>query len=105
MGKAIRSIPKSFKVLAVVAICLALVYPVVEALDTSAVTDGNFEFQVLTALFVFGIFVALIRLVLIAIRLLLLSHSLGVMSERVWLPEFRPILLFEHPPGLVPLRI
>jgi hypothetical protein len=105
MGRVIRSIPKSFRVLAAVAIVLALVYPVVEALDTSAVTDGDFELAVLTILFVFGIFVALIRLVLLAIRLMLLGHSLAMSAERIWFREFRPILLFVHPPGLVPLRI
>jgi hypothetical protein len=100
-----RSIPKSFRVLAAVAIVLALLYPVVEALDTSAVTDGNFELEALTVLFVLGVFVALIRLVLLAIRLMLLGHSLAMSAERVWFREFRPILLFVHPPGLVPLRI
>ena len=87
------------------AIVLALLYPLVEALDTSAVTDGDFELAVLTALFVFGIFVALIRLVLLAIRLFLLGHSLALSAEPIWFREFRPILLFVHPPGLVPLRI
>ena len=105
MGRGKKSIPKSFKILAALAVGLALVYPLVEALDTSAVTDGDFELAVLTALFVFGIFVTLIRLVLLAIRLLLLSHSLGMTAERIWFREFRPILLFVHPPGLVPLRI
>ena len=100
-----RSIPKSFRVLAAVAIVLALLYPLVEALDTSAVTDGNFELDALTVLFVFGIFVALIRLVLLAIRLMLLGLSLAMNAERVWFREFRPILLFVHPPGCVPLRI
>jgi len=105
MGRGTKSIPKSFKILAALAIGLALVYPVVEALDTSAVTDGDFELAMLTVLFVFGIFVALIRLVLLAIRLLLLSHAMGMTAERLWLREFRPILRFVHPPGLVPLRI
>jgi hypothetical protein len=105
MGTGIRSIPKSFRVLAAVAIVLALVYPLVEALDTSAVTDGDFELEALTILFVFGIFVALIRLVLLAIRLMLLGHSLAMTAERIWLRDFRPILLFVHPPGLVALRI
>jgi hypothetical protein len=100
-----KSIPKSFKILAALAIGLALVYPFVEALDTSAVTDGDFELEALTILFVFGIFVALIRLVLLAIRLLLLSHAMGTTAERLWFREFRPILRFVHPPGLVPLRI
>lgn len=101
----IRSIPKSFRVLAAVAIVLALLYPVVESLDTSAVTDGNFELEALTILFVFGIFIALIRLVLLAIRLFLMGHCLALSGERIWFREFRPILLFVHPPGLVPLRI
>ena len=105
MGRGIRSIPKSFKVLAAVAIVLALLYPLVEALDTSAVTDGDFELEALTVLFVFGIFVALIRLVLMAIRLMLLGHSLAVSAERIWFREFRPVPLFVHPPGGVPLRI
>lgn len=105
MGRGFRSIPKSFKVLAALAIGLALLYPLVEALDTSAVTDGDFELAVLTVLFVFGIFVALIRLILLAIRLMLLGHSLATSAERIWLREFRPILLFVHPPGPVPLRI
>jgi hypothetical protein len=105
MGRRISSIPKTFRVLAAVAIALALLYPLVEALDTSAVTDGDFELQALTVLFVFGIFVALIRLVLLAIRLMLLGHSLAMNSERIWLRELRPVLLFVHPPGLVPLRV
>lgn len=104
MGR-VRSIPKSFKVLAALAIGLALLYPLVEALDTSAVTDGDFELALLTVLFVFGIFVALIRLILLAIRLMLLAHSLAMSAERIWLREFRLILLFVHPPGPVPLRI
>ena len=105
MGRAIRSIPKAFRVLAAVAIVLALLYPLVEALDSSAVTDGDFELEALTVVFVFGIFVALIRLVLMAIRLMLSGHSLAMSAERIWLREFRPILLFVHPPGCVPLRI
>ena len=105
MGRAIRSIPRSFRVLAAVAILLALLYPVVEALDTSAVTDGDFELAALTLVFVFGIFVALIRLVLLAIRLMLLGQGMAMSAERIWFREFRPLLLFVHPPGLAPLRI
>ena len=105
MGRGMKSIPKSFKILAAVVIGLALVYPFVEALDTSAVTDGDFELEALTVVFVFGIFVALIRLVLLAIRLLLMGHALGMTAERLWFREFRSILRVGRPPGLVPLRI
>ena len=101
----LRPIPRLFKVLAVLTVCMALVYPCLEALDTTAITGANFEFEVLTALFVLGVFVTLIRLVLLAITLLLLSHAKGLTAEGICFREFRRISPFVSPPGLVPLRI
>src|SRR5262249_42274510 len=45
MPKGTNSVQRWFRVLAIAIVCLALIYTVMEALDSSAITDSNFEFE------------------------------------------------------------
>jgi uncharacterized membrane protein len=97
------SLRKWFRVLAAVTACLALVYPVVEAIDTTAITDSDFEFQVLTFLLVLGILVSLILLVLLALQMLMCG-SVHMEEQRVSIRRCCPVFMtMVRPPGLDPL--
>jgi hypothetical protein len=66
-----KRVRKWLRVLAAVTACLALVYPLVEAMDTTGVTDSETEFQALTYLLIVGILIALLRLILRALKRLI----------------------------------
>jgi hypothetical protein len=97
-----KLVRKWFRILAAVTACLALVYPLLEAMDSTAITDSNTEFEVLAFLLVLGILVALIRLVLLAVQMLMWGsiqgEGLGVIVNRCW-----PLFLMVRPPGLDPV--
>lgn len=96
------SVRKWFRVLAAVTACLSLVYPVIEAMDSTAITDSDFEFQFLTFLLVLGILVSLILLVLLAVQMLMWG-SLHMEDQQVSIQRCYKIFLMVRPPGLDPL--
>ena len=92
---------KCLRLLAKFAVWGALVYPLIEATDWTAITDGDFEFQVLSFLLVLGIVVALLRLTLLAVQMLIrgLVRTQGpaVINHRC-----RQLFSMVRPPGLDP---
>jgi len=103
MPKSMKNVRKWFRVLAAVTACLALVYPVIEAMDATAITDSDFEFQVLTFLLIFGILVSLILVVLLAVQMLMWG-SVHMEEQRVSIRRCCPVLMtMVRPPGLDPL--
>jgi len=105
MPKGTRSVHKWFRILAIAIVCLALLYIVMEAMDSAAITDSNFEFEALTALTVVGVLVALIQLILLAFLMMLWGHSRIVMVIRICVQQCRESLPVLRPPGSTPLRI
>ena len=93
---------KWFRVLAAVTAILALVYPVIEAMDTTAITDSDFEFEVLTFLLVLGILVTLVLIVLLAVQTLIWG-SIQTEDQRVSVQRCCPVATMVRPPGLDPL--
>jgi len=97
-----KFVRKWFRVLAAVTVCLALVYPLIEAMDWTPITDGNTEFEILAFLFVLAMLVALIRLVLLAVKMLIWGSIQGAEQpatiDRCW-----PLFLMVRPPGLDPV--
>jgi hypothetical protein len=104
MPKGTNSVHKWFRILAIAIVCLALVYTVMEALDSSAITDSNFEFEALTALTVVGVLVAFIQLILLAFRMLIWGRNRLVMVLRIWTQRWCESFSVLRPPGSVPLR-
>jgi hypothetical protein len=97
------SLRKWFRVVAAVTACLALVYPVVEAMDTTAITDSDFEFEVLTFLLVLGILVTLILIVLLAVQMLIWG-SIQTEDQPVSVQRCcSAVCTMVRPPGLDPL--
>src|SRR5215813_13408013 len=105
MPKGTRSVHRWFRILAIAIICVALVYTVMEALDSTAITDSNFEFEALTALTVVGVLVAFIQLILLAFLMLIWGRNRIVMCARVGVQRCRESLSVLRPPGPAPLRI
>jgi hypothetical protein len=97
-----KNVRKWFKVLAAVTACLALVYPFIEAMDSTAITDSDTEFEVLTFLLVLGILVALIRLVLLAVQMLIWGSIQGA-SQPASITRCPRLFLMVRPPGLDPV--
>jgi hypothetical protein len=97
-----KNVRKWFRVLAAVTAILALVYPVIEAIDTTAITDSDFEFQVLTFLLVLGILVSLILLVLLAVQMLMWG-SIHAEDQQMSIQRCCPVFTMVRPPGLDPL--
>jgi hypothetical protein len=81
---------------------LALVYPFVEAMDSTAITDSDTEFEVLTCLLVLGILVALIRLVLLAVQILIWGQTQEA-SQCVSIVRCLHLFVMVRPPGLDPV--
>src|SRR5262245_1734432 len=106
MPKGTKSVRKWFRILAVLIVCLAVFYTVGEALDSSAITDSSFEFQVLALLTVVALLVALIQLILLVFRMLIWGSN-DEMIARVFAQRCRQTLSYLRPPGplLVALRI
>jgi len=96
------NVRKWFRVLAAVTACLALVYPLIEAMDATAITDSDFEFEVLTFLLIFGILVSLILLVLLAVQVLMWG-SIHAEDQPLSLQRCCPVFTMVRPPGLDPL--
>lgn len=94
---------KWFRVLAALEACLALAYPVIEAMDTSAITDSDTEFQVLAFLLILGIMVTLVLLVLLVVQMAI-GGSIQTQGQRVSiLRRCCPVFTMVRPPGLDPL--
>jgi len=102
MPKSMKNVRKWFRVLAAVTACLALVYPVIEAMDATAITDSDFEFQVLTFLLIFGILVSLILVVLLAVQMLMWG-SVHTDDQQVSVQRCCQVFTMVRPPGLDPL--
>jgi len=97
-----KNVRKWFRVLAAITAFLALVYPFIEAMDSSAITDSDTEFEVLTFLLILGILVALIRLVLLAVQMLIWG-SIQEASRRVSIERRPALFVMVRPPGLDPV--
>lgn len=106
MHKGTKSVRKWFRILAVVIVCFTLAYTVVEALDTSGITDGSTEFAILGQLMVIGVVVTLILLVLLAFQMLI-EGSVDLIDEYLNMQCCRRTICVVRPPGplAVPLRI
>jgi len=102
-----KLVRKWFRVLAAVTVCLAIVYPLIEAMDWTPITDGGTELEILTFLFVLAMLVALVRLVLLAVQMLIWG-SIQQAGPQATIDRCRPLFSMVRPPGLhpfLPLRI
>jgi hypothetical protein len=95
------SVRKWFRVLAAVTACVALVYPVFEALDSTAITDTQTEFEFMAFLLVLGLLVALLHLILLAVKMLIWG-SVQAAGQRVSVQRRHRVLSMVRPPGLDP---
>jgi|SRR5215831_6515742 len=105
MPNGTKSVRKWFRILAVAIVCLALIYSVMEALDSSAITDSNFEFEALAALAVVGILVLLIQLILLSFQMMIWGSNGLMMVVRSCIQRCRESVSVLRPPGLFSLRI
>jgi len=100
-----QSVRKWFRILAIVIVCFTLVYIVAEALDTSAITDGSTEFEILAQLMIIGVVVTLILLVLLAFQMLI-QGLVDLIPECLNMQCCRRTICVVRPPGplAVPLE-
>jgi hypothetical protein len=104
MGNKFKSARGSVKLLAILTVCLALLYPLAEAVNSLEATGSDTEFEILLILFVLAMLVVLIRLVLIVFQMLI-SRSVHMTAARIYCQQSGEPLSVDRPPGFVPLLI
>ena len=105
--KGMKFIRKWYRVLATMTAFVGVIYPLLETLDSYAITNSHTEFEVLTVLLIAGLLVTLLLLVLVAVHILFCG-SIQLFAERTCTQHYRQLFLMVRPPGpavLVSLRI